>query len=571
MRPFSICLGLVLLAAAPAAFAQGKPAGSAAPSAKPADNKPDAAKPADKKPDAKPGDAKPADKKPDVKPADKKPDAKPGDAKPGDAKPADAKPADKKPDAKKPLLAMEVRKAKLDNGLRVVMSVDHTSPTVAVDVVYDVGGRNEERGRSGFAHLFEHMMFQGSQNVARGEHFKLVTGHGGSLNGTTNEDRTNYFEMLPRSELPLALWLEADRMKTLAVTEFNFKNQRDVVKEEYRMRVENVPYIPAEIRMQSMVFQGWWPYEHTAIGTMADLDAAQLDWVKAFHDAYYAPNNAVLSIVGDFDPDEAMGLVRRFFGDAKPLATIPKLDLGALPAQTAPRDATVEDVHAQLPGIILGWSIPAQRTKDHYAIEIAARVLADGESSRLYRTLVRERSLAVDLDFGTSDYRGPNDSVDSLFKLAKGVKAADAQRAIDQEIASLAATGPTDAEMQKVRNRLESGFLLGLQSNYARAQRLAEFELYWGDANLLAGELDRLLAITKDDVRKAVATWLTAARRCRIEVKPQEEKQEKQAEKKLDKAADKPAGDKKDDKKPEPKKDDKKVEPKKDDKKEGKK
>src|SRR5215468_8388778 len=202
-------------------------------------------------------------------------------------------------------LAIDVRKAKLDNGLRVVMSVDHTTPTIAADIVYDVGGRNEQRGRSGFAHLFEHMMFQGSENVARGDHFRLVTSHGGSLNGTTNEDRTNYFEMLPRSELPLALWHEADRMKTLDVTEFNFKNQVKVVQEEYRMRNENVPYRPASIRLQAMVFQGYWPYEHTSIGTMADLDAAQLDWVKAFHDQYYAPNNAVLAIAGDFDPDEA--------------------------------------------------------------------------------------------------------------------------------------------------------------------------------------------------------------------------------------------------------------------------
>jgi predicted Zn-dependent peptidase len=429
-------------------------------------------------------------------------------------------------------LSIDVRKAKLDNGLRVVMSVDHTTPTVAVDVVYDVGGRNEQRGRSGFAHLFEHMMFQGSKNVARGEHFKLITSHGGTLNGTTSEDRTNYFEMLPRSELPLALWLEADRMKSLDVTEFNFKNQVQVVKEEYRMRVENVPYRPASIRLQSMVFQGYWPYEHTAIGTMADLDAAQLDWVKAFHDAYYAPNNAVLSIAGDFEPDEAMALVSKFFGDAKPQPNVPKFDPGAIPAQTQPRDAIVEDVHAKLPAILVGWQIPPSRTKDHYAIELGALILADGESSRLHRTLVREKSLAISVSMGTNDYRGPGDYVEGSIRLAKGIKPDSAQRAFDAEIAALARGGPTDAEMTKVRNRLQAAFIFGLQSNYARAQRLAEFELYWGDAELLLGELDRYMAITKDDIKKAVATYMTPARRSRVDVRPALD--EKPARKEID-------------------------------------
>lgn len=421
-------------------------------------------------------------------------------------------------------LSMDVKKAKLDNGLRVVMSVEHATPTVAVDVVYDVGGRNEQRGRSGFAHLFEHMMFQGSRNVARGDHFKLVMGHGGSLNGTTNEDRTNYFEMLPRSELPLALWLEADRMKTLDITKFNFENQVKVVEEEYRMRVENVPYRPASIRLQQMIFEGYWPYEHSAIGTMADLEAAQLDWVRAFHDMYYAPNNAVLAIAGDFDPDEAMALVKRFFGDAKPLPVIPKFDPGTVPAQKSPREAIMEDLHAKFPAILFGWATPPNRTKEHYAIELAARILTDGESSRLYRILIREKALAGEVWIGTDGYRGPADYVEGIVKLSKGAKVGDVQKVIDAEIASLAASGPTDAEMQKAKTRLRSDVIFGLQSNFARAQKLAEFELYWGDAGLLQGEIDKYLAITKEDVRKAVATIMTHERRSRIEVKPAPEK-----------------------------------------------
>ena len=282
-------------------------------------------------------------------------------------------------------LHFDVKRAKLDNGLRVVMLVDHTSPTVAVDVVYDVGSRNEERGRTGFAHLFEHMMFQGSANVPRGEHFKLVTSHGGQLNGTTSADRTNYFEMLPSSELALGLWLEADRMKSLDITQENFENQRSVVKEEYRMRVENAAYVPASLRLEELVFQGYWPYEHPSIGTMRDLDGAQLDWVRAFHDAYYAPNNAVLSIAGDFDESRGARAREALLRRRAAAAERPALRAAALAGADAPRSAVVEDSHARLPALLSGWVIPPSDQPDHYALDLAAMLLGDGESSRLHR------------------------------------------------------------------------------------------------------------------------------------------------------------------------------------------
>jgi predicted Zn-dependent peptidase len=422
------------------------------------------------------------------------------------------------PGAPPATLKLDVKRTKLDNGLRVVMLVDHTSPTVAVDVVYDVGGRNEERGRSGFAHLFEHMMFQGSANVPRGEHFKLVTAHGGVLNGTTSEDRTNYFEMLPSSELALALWLEADRMKSLDVSQKNFENQRAVVKEEYRMRVENAAYVPAAIRLQELVYQGYWPYEHSAIGTMRDLDAAQLDWVRAFHDAYYAPNNAVLSIAGDFDEAEALALVRRWFADARP-ASVPKLVLPPLPEQTQPRYAVIEDAHARLPAIFAGWAIPASGEPDHYALTLAAMLLGDGESSRLHRALVRERSLAVEAEAQVNRHRGP-DYLEVVLRLSSGAKVADAMKLLETQIGDVARLGPSDDDMKKLRNRMRASFLFGLQSNFARAQRLAEFELYRGDAALLNAELDKFLAVTKDDIKRVTAKYLVPARRSVVEVKP---------------------------------------------------
>jgi zinc protease len=416
-------------------------------------------------------------------------------------------------------LKLDVRKFTLDNGLRVVLSVDHTSPTIAADVVYDVGGRNEERGRAGFAHLFEHMMFQGSAHVPRGSHFQLVSGHGGQLNGSTTGDRTNYFELMPRSELPLALWLEADRMRSLDISEKNFENQRSVVKEEYRMRVENAAYVPAEIRLEELVFQGYWPYEHPAIGNMGDLDAAELGWVRAFHDAYYGPNNAVLSIAGDVDPAEAETFVRSYFGDIPRIANVPKYDPGPTPSRATPRDTVMEDPHAELPALLYGWLIPPTKDPDHYALEMAANLLSDGESSRLYRLLVRDKGIATEVDADTDRNRGP-DAFEITVKLAGGASFANVARQVDEQIVELARTAPTDAEMNKLRNRVQAAYLLGLQSNLARAQRLAEFELYRGDADLINLELGRFLAVTADDIRRVVKKYLTRSARVSIEVKP---------------------------------------------------
>jgi zinc protease len=417
-----------------------------------------------------------------------------------------------------PQLHVDVQKASLPNGLRIVLSVDHMSPTVAVDVMYDVGARNEEPGHSGFAHLFEHMMFQGSANVPKGEHMKLVSSHGGTLNANTSSDRTNYFDLLPSSELPLAMWLEADRMKSLDVSQANLDNQRAVVEEEFRLRILNAAYAPAEMRLESLVFQGYLPYEHPVIGSMKDLDAAQLDWVKAFHAAYYAPNEAVLVVSGDFDPSVALDRAKAYFGDAKAV-TSPKYDPGAMPDQTAPREDVVEDAHARFPAVLYGWPIPPAHTPDHYALEIAADVLAGGESSRLYKTLVHDRAIAIDIDAETEDHRGP-DAFEMSSKVSGKGTVAEVEKAIGDALASLATTPPTDQEIAKVRNGRASRFLFGLASNYARAAQLATFETYGGDAGLLNTELDRYLAVTKEDVSRVVAKYLVASRRSRVEVKP---------------------------------------------------
>jgi len=400
------------------------------------------------------------------------------------------------------------------------MNVDHGSPSVAVCVTYDVGSRNEQPGRSGFAHLFEHMMFQGSAHVAKGEHFKLVTARGGTLNGTTSTDRTNYFEMLPSSELPLSLWLEADRMKSLAVTPENVENQRAVVEEEYRMRVSNQAYAEGFIRLRALSFQGYFPYEHDTIGSMADLDAAKFEYVAAFHDAYYAPNNAVLTISGDFDPDEAMRLVNEYFGPAKKQPAVPAYaPPAAVPEQTAARHADIVDTNARTPAVLQGWVVPPYRTPEHYALELAALILGQGESSRLYQKLVLGTGKAQSVAVWTNDQRGP-DLLAVRAVLSDQGKLPEVQRAVDDEIERLGATGPSKAELDKAKTRFSSDFVFGLESNLHRATELGEFELFWGDARLLSRELSHYRAVTAADVRDAVKKYLGKTKRSTVHVLP---------------------------------------------------
>jgi zinc protease len=416
-------------------------------------------------------------------------------------------------------LALSVQRATLDNGLRVVMNVDRGSPNIAACVAYDVGSRNEQEGLSGFAHLFEHVMFQGSAHVSKGEHFKLITARGGTLNGTTSTDRTNYFEMLPSSELPLALWLEADRMKSLAVTQPNVENQRAVVQEEYRMRVSNQAYAEGGIKLRSLAFQGYFPYSHDTIGSMADLDGAKFEQIATFHDAYYAPDNAVLTVSGDFDPDEAMKLIGEYFGAAPRRQAVPAYAPPPLPEQAAPRHADVKDTNARTPALLQGWVIPPARSPEHYALELAALVLGGGESSRLYQRLVRSDGKAQSVSIWTSDQRGP-DLLTLRAVLSERAKLPEVQRTIEAEIARLAAAGPSDAELAKAKTRFAAEFVFGLESNLHRATELAEFELYWGDARLLSRELEHYQAVTAVELRDAVRKYLAKARRSTVHVLP---------------------------------------------------
>ncbi|HEX5657419.1 MAG TPA: pitrilysin family protein [Polyangiales bacterium] len=423
-----------------------------------------------------------------------------------------------KPEQKSTLSALPIERHTLPNGLRVVLSPDRTIPTVGIAVYYDVGSRNEVPGRSGFAHLFEHMMFQGSANVQKGEHFQLILNRGGQMNGTTSEDRTNYYETLPSNELSLGLWLEADRMKSLAITQDNFENQRQTVMEERRQSYDNQPYARSFLRINELAYFDYFPYAHSTIGEMKDLLDAPLTAVQEFFDAYYAPNNAVLSLAGDFDSAEALALVTKYFGDI-PARGRPEYTPGELNPQVSERSEVLTDNLAQLPAFHVAYHIPADREPDHYPLDLLSIALGDGDSARLYQELVKKRELLQSLNVGTDSRRGPD-----LFSVwavaAQGKSVKTARDVIYQELAKVAKTGLTPRELEKAKNRVRSSFVFGLSSTLARAQVLGQFELYFGNAELLKSELEKYLAVTNEDIKRVAGKYFSIINRTVLDVVP---------------------------------------------------
>jgi len=410
-----------------------------------------------------------------------------------------------------------IEEFKLSNGLRVVLSPERAIPVVSIAVYYDVGSRNEREGRTGFAHLFEHMMFQGSENVPKAAHFQYIFNAGGTMNGTTSTERTNYFETLPSNYLPLAFWLESDRMRSLKVTQENLDNQRHAVQEEKRLRYDNQPYVPAFLRMNELIFKNP-ANSHSTIGSMEDLDAATIDDIKEFFRIYYAPNNAVLTVVGDFDNDEARALAEKYFGDIPAQPVPPPVDVSE-PEAVAIREETFHDPLAPAPAFVLGWKIPERRTPDFYALSLAGTLLFEGDSSRLYQKLVKGDESVVSIEGGVDERRGP--SALYIFALPKpGQDVNTIREQIFDEIKRIAADGPTEAEMEKLRNSLCNDAVRGRQSTMYRAQRLAEFALYDSDPHLVDSELDHYLAVTADDIKNATARHINVDNRVVLDIIP---------------------------------------------------
>ncbi|MFI1864497.1 M16 family metallopeptidase [Streptomyces jumonjinensis] len=411
---------------------------------------------------------------------------------------------------------------RLANGLRVVLSEDHLTPVAAVCLWYDVGSRHEVKGRTGLAHLFEHLMFQGSQQVHGNGHFELVQGAGGSLNGTTSFERTNYFETMPAHQLELALWLEADRMGSLlaALDDESMENQRDVVKNERRQRYDNVPYGTAFEKLTALAYPEGHPYHHTPIGSMADLDAATLDDARAFFRTYYAPNNAVLSVVGDIDPERTLAWIEKYFG------SIPSHDGkqpprdGSLPDNIGEqlREVVVEEVPSR--ALMAAYRLPHDGTRECDAVDLALTVLGGGESSRLHNRLVRRDQTAVGAGFGLLRLAGAPSLGWLDVKTSGGVEVPQIETAVDEELARFAEEGPTPEEMERAQAQLEREWLDRLSTVAGRADELCRYAVLFGDPQLALTAVERVLDISAEEVRAVAAARLRPDNRAVLVYEP---------------------------------------------------
>ncbi len=394
---------------------------------------------------------------------------------------------------------------RLANGLRVIVAEDHLAPVVAINLWYDVGSKHEQEGRTGFAHLFEHVMFQGSKHVAKAEHIALVQAAGGTMNGSTWLDRTNYFETLPAHQLELGLWLEADRMATLpdALSQENLDNQREVVKNEKRSSYDNRPYGLWQEKIQGHLFPIGHPYHHPTIGSMADLDAASLDDVVAFFRTYYAPNNAVLSIVGDVDTAEALAAAEHYFGEIPANPSIPKLgDLSLPPILGAEIRETVRD-RVPLPRVYVAFRAPVFGDPRLEALDMASQILAGGKGSRLDRRLVRTERIAQDVALFSLGFVGGGSMVAGWATVRPGIDPARVEEAFHEELARLTTELVTDDELARARALVEAEELGSLQRVEERADRLSMYATLFDDPGMINTMLPRYLAVTPEDIRIA--------------------------------------------------------------------
>ncbi|MGH9774148.1 MAG: M16 family metallopeptidase [Candidatus Acidiferrales bacterium] len=413
---------------------------------------------------------------------------------------------------------IEVQSTKLENGLEVLMVEDHHSPMVNLEVWYHVGSKDEEPGRTGFAHLFEHLMFKGSAHVGPEEHSRIIEAVGGFDNAFTQDDYTQYFETFPSNYLERVLWLEADRMGSLNVDEANFLSERKVVEEERRLRVDNQPYGLVQLDLYAAAFQVH-GYHHTPIGSIEDLEKATLEEVRQFHDTYYKPNNATIVIVGDITPSEVFGWAKKYFGgiprSAKP---IPRRDTPE-PAQDKQRIVEKAYPNAPLPAVVEGYKMPAEFSADSYALQLAANILSQGESSRLYQSLVYKQQIAVQAAGFGNFTEDPNlfwviAIMNPQHTVAEGEKSLDAALTEMKE-------KPVDArELEKAKNQILAQFILQRSGDQAKADAVGNAVVIGKDLHLVNEELGRYMQVTPEDIQRVAQKYFTAQNETVLRVTP---------------------------------------------------
>ena len=394
---------------------------------------------------------------------------------------------------------------KLKNGLRVIVNEDHTAPVFSIAVVYNVGSRDERKGRTGFAHLFEHMMFKGSENVGPGEHFYTVFSNGGTMNGTTNKERTLYYETMPANQLEAALFLEADRMRSLAIVKDNLDNQRNAVQEERRQGLDNQPYGRTNEAIDDLAFDNP-AYKHSVIGSMDDLTAASVDDVASFFKIYYAPNNAIIAVAGDVTTAKVHELARKYFEPIPSQPAPPPVDI-AQPSQGGERRLTLDDALARLPRLDISYRIPSNLSPDDDAVDVLALVLSGGRSSRFYERIVRQKQLAVNVNAGAPESRGPR-----LFRIVAtptpGKSVEDLEAAIHAEIEALKTGSLADWEIEKARNAARRQFVASLGTSLSRAIDLAEYTLVYNNPGEINTRWQRIDKVGAADVQRVAKQYL---------------------------------------------------------------
>jgi zinc protease len=409
----------------------------------------------------------------------------------------------------------------LENGLKVILAPDPGATAVAVNLWYDVGSRHERPGRSGFAHLFEHLMFQGSERVGEGEHFQYVERAGGNLNASITEDRTNFYQTLPPERMNLGLWLEADRMRSLRITGEKMEREVEVVKEERRLSFDNAPY--GGTQLQAYYYAPYdsascFAYAHSVIGSMEDLDQAELPEVQEFFDLYYTPNNATLAVVGDFDPEVARSLVQEYFGGIARGGDPPQVACED-PFSHLPVEMDVPDPNAQLPGVWISYGAVPRSHPDGAALTVLSQVLGSGQASRLYQRLVREEQVAVQTGGFATLRLGPG-LVTLLAVANQGVEAETLVESIDQVVARIREEGITEEELDRARNQVRASAILGRQTVMGRAEALQSANHFFGTPEAIRTQVEAVDAVTLEEVLRVANEYLTPENRAVIRTRP---------------------------------------------------
>jgi zinc protease len=406
---------------------------------------------------------------------------------------------------------------KLANGLRLIVAEDHVAPVFSIAVIYNVGSRDERKGRTGFAHLFEHMMFKGSENVGPGEHFYTVFSNGGTMNGTTNKERTLYYETMPANQLDAGMFLEADRMRSLAIIKDNLDNQRNAVQEERRQGIDNQPYGRTNDALDDLAIDNP-AYKHSVIGSMEDLNAASTQDVASFFQTYYAPNNAILAVAGDVTSAGVRALAQKYFVSIPAQPAPPPVEVAETPQQ-GERRLSLDDALARLPRLDVGYRIPPDLAPDGDAVDVLSLVLSAGRSSRFYEGIVRRKQLAVNINAFAPDSRGPR-LLRIIATPTPGKSIDDLEAAIEAEIERVKAGPIAGWEIDKARNTARRQLVASLGQSLSRAVLLAQYALTFNDPGRINTGYERLAKVTAADVQRVAKQYLTRDNRSVVVTRP---------------------------------------------------